>query len=275
MDRTIRGTEKVFSVWRLRCFQWLASFCLLCIITSSASHAELEDEIQVYVDDINEPGKFNLELHINHTGQGRSTADYPGEVTPDHGTRITPEFSYGISKSLEAGLYIPTNIQSGGHFTVAGAKLRLKWLPIQPDMHGGWFAGENIELGRLEQRFSESRTASELRTILGYHDDLWLVSLNPILEWNLSPGTDRSNPDLNVGFKASRRIARGILFGPEYYSDIGHAGNIGRWRDQSNSIYLVTDVERGPIPFQFGVGRGLNANADRWTFKMILEIPFG
>jgi hypothetical protein len=245
------------------------------VVLLTSAHAELQDEIQVYVDDINDPGKFNLELHVNHTGQGRSVPDYPDEVTPDHGTRITAEFSYGISKTLEAGLYIPTNIESGGTLAVAGAKLRLKWLPIQPDTHGGWFAGENIELSRLQQRFSQSRTSSELRTILGYHSDLWLLSLNPVMDWNLSPGSDRSNPDWNAGFKVSRRIAPGILFGPEYYSDIGHAGNVGRWQDQSNTLYLVTDVERGPIPFQAGVGRGLNGNADRWTFKLIAEFPFG
>jgi hypothetical protein len=176
---------------------------------------------------------------------------------------------------LEAGLYIPMNIESGGSFAMAGAKLRLKWLPIQAETHGGWFAGENIELGRLEQRFSESRTSTEFRTILGYHDERWLVSFNPIIDWNLSPGSDRSNPELHAGIKVSRQVARGVLLGPEYYSDIGHAGNVSRWRDQSNAIYLVTDVERGLIPFQFGIGRGLNANADRWTFKLIAEIPIG
>ena len=97
---------------------------------SSLAHAALSDEIQVYTDDINAPGEFGLELHVNTTPRGRSTPDYRGEVVPNHGLRVTPEFSYGLTETWEAGLYIPTNRESSGNFSIAGAKLRLKGQPI-------------------------------------------------------------------------------------------------------------------------------------------------
>src|SRR3954454_21889370 len=136
-----------------------------CVLLSGAlavcpaAHAALSDEIQVYTDDINAPGEFGLEMHVNTTPEGRETPDYPGEVTPHHGLRITPEFSYGLTKTLEAGLYIPTNHSAGDNFDVAGWKLRLKWLPIRGDEEtGGWFLGANGEYSRLQKKYSESPT---------------------------------------------------------------------------------------------------------------------
>ena len=81
------------------------ALCLLtvwcCVIAPGTATAALSDEIQVYTDDINAPGEYGLELHVNTTPSGRTTPDYPGEAVPNHGLRITPEFSYGITKTWE------------------------------------------------------------------------------------------------------------------------------------------------------------------------------
>ena len=84
----------------------LAAFALTMATAASPCYAALSDEIQVYTDDINVPGRFGLELHVNTTPRGRSVPDYPGEVVPDRGLRITPELSYGLTPSFEAGLYV-------------------------------------------------------------------------------------------------------------------------------------------------------------------------
>src|SRR4051812_44966973 len=78
--------------------------------------AVMIDEIQVYTDDINERGKFGVELHVNTTIDGRRVPDYPGEIVPHHGIRFTPEFSYGLSRDFEAGLYTPMHLAPGGGF---------------------------------------------------------------------------------------------------------------------------------------------------------------
>ncbi len=246
----------------------------LLMLVCSAAHADIKDEIQVYADDINAAGQFHLELHINTTPKGRSAADYPGEITPLHALRINPEFSYGLSKTVELGLYIPTVLQSSGDYGIAGTKLRLKWLPIQPGDHGGWFAGENFEFSTLAKKYSKSRLALELRTITGWRNRDWLIAFNPIIDYDLSPATDRRNPDFNIGLKLSRRIFNGVQIGPEYYSDFGHVRHFEPYSRQDNTLYLVADIDRGPLPFQIGVGRGLTAASDYWTVKAILEIPF-
>jgi len=82
------------------------------------------DEIQVYTDDINPVGKFGLELHVNTTPAGRSRPDYPGEITPQHGLRLTPEFSYGLSHDFEAGLYVPLE-RTGDGMTMSELSRRM------------------------------------------------------------------------------------------------------------------------------------------------------
>jgi len=44
---------------------------LPCGLIPSIAGAALSDEIQVYTDDINAPGEFGLELHVNTTPKGR------------------------------------------------------------------------------------------------------------------------------------------------------------------------------------------------------------
>jgi hypothetical protein len=55
------------------------------------------DEVQVYGDEMNAPGEFGLEQHVNYTVKGQRTPDYAGQLVSHHVTQITPEFSYGIN----------------------------------------------------------------------------------------------------------------------------------------------------------------------------------
>jgi hypothetical protein len=250
---------------------------LLCglILIPSIAGAALSDEIQVYTDDINAPGEFGLELHINTTPKGRRVPDYPGEVVPNHGLRVTPEFSYGLTKTWEAGLYIPTNRDPSGNVSVAGAKLRLKWLPIRPAAdEGGWFAGANGELSRLQQKFSQSRDAFELRIMNGYRGEAWLLAVNPVFGWNLSKGYRNSAPDFSLQSKATRKVSATVALGAEYYSELGTTSRLLPASEQSHTLFAVADIEFQGWSLNFGVGRGLTSAADRYTVKSILGFAF-
>jgi hypothetical protein len=244
----------------------------MCAVRLSAA---LIDEIQVYTDDINTPGKFGLELHLNTTPSGRATPDYPGEIVPRHGLRLTPEFSYGVSRDFELGLYVPLHRTGGGRVDLPGAKLRLKWLPVQPtEKEGGWFAGINTEIAWLEQRFDAAHWGSEVRTIFGYRNPEWLLATNPVFEWTLA-GADRSaRPEFELQIKAARTIVRGLSFGPEYYAGLGPLGKIRPRGEQEHTLYAAFDVDAGPWVFNCGIGRGLTGATDRWTVKFIFEVPW-
>ena len=87
--------------------QILAKILLLVLLAiPTVSRAVLQDEIQVYDDEINAKGESSLELHVNSTPRGIKTPSYPGEVMNNNGVRVTPELAYGLGNDLEAGLYI-------------------------------------------------------------------------------------------------------------------------------------------------------------------------
>src|SRR5213082_3872852 len=134
------------------------------------------DEIQVYTDDLDYRGESGLELHVNTTPSGRRTPDYPGDVPPHHGVRITPEFSWGLGNDFDWGLYLPTATDAQWHYHFGGVKLRTKWLPLHGvERKGGWYFGINNELSNLTKAFSDSRWNDEVRVIGGYRGPDWLI----------------------------------------------------------------------------------------------------
>jgi len=251
-----------------------AASAVAAILGAATAHAALPDEIQVYTSDINKPGEFGLELHVNTTPSGRSTPDFPGEIAPAHGWRLTPEFSYGVSPSLEAGLYLPLVFGADDRNKFAGPKIRAKWMPVRVDEQGnGAFAGVNFEYAWVSSVLEEATRAMEVRSILGWRDPDWLFAVNPILEFAFAGPEKGSRPDFNPSVKVARRIVEGVSIGPEYYMELGKVGRALAHDEQSHSLYLAIDVDRAPWVFNFGIGRGLTSAADRWTVKAIFEIP--
>jgi hypothetical protein len=243
------------------------------LLAGRPAGAALEDEIQVYLDDLDAPREWGLEVHLNTTPSGSTMPAYPGEVVSAHGTRLTQELSYGLGGGFEAGLYVPAVIEPGGHPDLAGAKLRLKWLPVAGGAeHDGWFAGANLELARVPQRYEQSRWGSELRLIAGRRAAGWTLGMNPVFAWALGAG-GRATPDFELGLKAARDVARGVALGAEYYAGLGPVDAVPGWRDQDHRLYATLDVDRAPWVFNVGVGYGLSAAADRWTVKLIVEVP--
>ena len=258
---------------RLAHFLFVALSGIGCAVLPA--HAAVIDEIQVYTDDINKPGEFGLELHVNTTPKGRSTPDFPNEITPRRGLRFTPEFSYGLTRDLEAGLYMSyaRDVQGTTHF--AGPKLRLKWLPLQTNEDGlGWFMGVNGEYAWVAPEFEESKNFVELRPIVGYRGRDWLLAANPILSWAMSGPDHNGKPDFNPAVKVARNIAAGIALGVEYYAGLGKINNTLPRPEQSHTLYFALDYERTPWSINIGIGRGLNDATDRWTLKTIIAIPF-
>jgi hypothetical protein len=250
---------------------WRAS--LIAVFAPAIAAAALPDEIQVYTSDINKPGEFGLELHVNTTPSGRSTPDFPGEIPPAHGWRFTPEFSYGVTPSLEAGFYLPFVHGADNRDRFSGPKLRLKWMPLRVGEDGnGVFAGVNFEYAWISDVLEEATRAGELRPIVGWRDPDWLVAVNPILEFDFAGPNKGERPSFAPAVKVARRVVEGLAAGLEYYGDFGPVGRSTPRAEQSHTLYLAFDVDRAPWVFNVGVGRGWNA-ADRWTVKAIFEIP--
>jgi hypothetical protein len=216
-----------------------------------------------------------VELHVNATPKGRRTPDFPNEVTPNHGLRLTPELSWGLTRTLEAGLYLPYTRDAEGRVLFGGPKARLKWLPLRPAEGGaGWFAGANGEYSWLTRNFEPETRRFELRPILGWRNPDWLFAANPVLDWSLNGPQRGGRPEFNPSFKAARTVAEGLALGLEYFTELGRLGRPAPHAEQPRTLYVAMELDRGPLPLHFAIGRGLNDAADKWTVKAIFEFSF-
>ena len=246
---------------------------LFLAVLPSISRAVLQDEIQVYDDEINAKGEQSLELHLNNTPRGVITPTYPGEVMNNSNTRITPEYAYGLGHDLEAGLYINT-VVNNGTWNYAGAKVRMKWLPFSEEKGDPVFAGANIEVSNTLPQYEESRYNAEARFIFGKHIDKWLLVINPIFDQQLSQPYVHQAPDFNTAVRVSREVTPGWSVGSEFYSNYKQIGTGPiSYPNTQELVFLKVYCDGGPLPFQAGVGKGFTNSSDSLTFMAIFSIP--
>lgn len=251
-----------------------AFFALVFYFFCINSYAALLDEEQVYTGEINDVGQWGLELHLNRTLKGITQPSYLGEKVNANATRLTPEISFGLSDTFEAGLYLPVVQGADGKTELAGHKWRLKWLPIQAKDNQGWFAGLNTEFSQLKYAYSDSSRAIELRTILGWQNEDWLLATNPVFDWAVSPGFSHHSPDFNLGLKAAKKWSASSSFGVEYYGGMGRLNDSLPGSLQDKKLYITWEHEGEPVDFHLALGRGLNSNSDAWTIKSIFGFAF-
>lgn len=231
----------------------------------------LPDEIQVYTDEMNVPGEFGLEQHVNYAVMGRRTPDYAGQMVSHHATQITPEFSYGFNRNLEGGLYLPFAIVPGGNAYLNGLRLRLKYMwTVAEDSHA--FYGLNGELGRSSMRTSDSLSSFEIRPVIGYRDSNWLASFNPILNFGLTAAVSHQ-PTFLPCVKLTHRIKEGVSGGFEYYGEYGALNHMLPGSQRAHMLYAVADVASGELDFNVGLGRGFVNAPERWVLKALIALP--
>lgn len=250
-------------------------FSIALIILSCAAHAALPDEIQVYDGEISDPGEFSIDIHANYSITGNKTPEFQSERTSQHSFRITPEFNYGVSKTVELGLYIPTIYTPQYGYESAGYKFRVKWLPIQNSETQPWAAGLNIEYATLKSGMEESRNHIEYRFVLAHEGSNYEWAINPVLGSDLSAGYSKT-PHFNY-YASLLKKSSGSLhrFGLEYYQYTGPYNNSFPGNQQAKSLFAVANISptSGPFHewnFHVGLGKGWNT-ADPWMIKLIIS----
>ena len=251
----------------------------LALVLCHTAHAALQDEVQVYTDDINALGEHSLEMHVNMTPSAsseNSKPSYPGEVINLHGLRVTPEFGYGLTQTVELGLYLPVVRDQHGTTAAAGFKLRAKWLPIQAiEVDGvkqGAFVGTNFEFASVKAKFEKARQALEMRNIVGYRAAAWSFAANPILRWGLTPGY-RGQTEFELDARLMHTVGSSSQAGLEYYDVLGRVGHFDAPSQRDRRLFAIWEQElKGGWAVQFGVGRGYGTG-DRYTLKSIISVP--
>lgn len=246
----------------------VAALLLLTAVPSLAA----ADEIQVYTEEMDDPGQFGIETHMNLAVRGSKVPAYPGEKPSNHMLQITPEFSYGVTKSLEAGLYVPFAIDPHGNSYNNGLRFRLKTIAPRDD-DSPYFWGMNTEVGYATRRVSESYWGMELRPIVGYRGHDWLVAFNPILDMSLSNNISRQ-PNFEPALKITRKATTDLSAGVEYYGEYGPLRHILPAGERAHYLYAVMDFETNGMDINFGIGRGFDNAGDKWVAKAIIAFPF-
>ncbi len=250
----------------------------------SASPAQAMDmyEIQVYQDDVNRPGHFGLEAHLNYTIDGRRTPIYLGEQPPNHVGRLTLEPALGVTEFLELGGYLQNRVYGEGQYRYSGVKLRAKF--VLPERYiGHLFLGMNLELSRVPRAVEQEGWANEIRPILGYYNGRWLFDINPILSYPLS-GPEKFKPQFEPAAKIGYNTQKGYMLGIEYYSSLGLLTSPLPIHEQEHLLFLAFDIEdtveqssatEQPWELNFGIGKGLTeSTAQQWIAKAIVGYSF-
>lgn len=259
----MRGNGIHFSIW---------SAGLACLASLSAPALAAPEEIQVYMDEMDQPGHFGLDTHINYVASGSRIDDYPGEEQSLHRLRVTPEFSYGLTSYLEAGLYLPlATLDAHGHADFGGVKTRLKF--IAPKAEGqNWWWGVNFEIGHVDHKLDINPWNAELKGIIGVRSGKWTLAENANIDFVVS-GPASGSPEVDFDTKVGYRVWEGISVGVESYNGVGSFARFGKVGSSDQSIFAVADIELGHWALNLGVGHGFGTNPDRTIVKMIVSLP--
>ena len=227
------------------------------------------DEIQVYDAEIEEVGKFNVEVHTNYTPIGRTTPDYPGGIIPNHSDNGAVEWAYGVANWLEQGLYFPvyTAYSEGRGGSLNGFKIRE--LFVRPHAHDHtFFYGVNFEFSVNYHYWESKHITSEVRPIVGLHLHPVDIIFNPIVDTNYTGGFGELEfvPATRVAYNLNGTWAVAV----EEYSDDGPLRDFLPGNQQFHEVWAVMDRNSKVLSIETGVGFGVTSGADKLTLKLML-----
>ena len=228
------------------------------------------EEIQVYLDDLNAPGRFGLDVHANLVTTGQALSDYAGEQQSRHRLRITPEFAFGLTQDLEAGLYLPlATIDGAGRIGVDGAKVRLKFIAPKPAGQT-WFWGANVEVGVVDRGLDANPWNTEVKGILGRRWGRWTVAVNTNFDVKLS-GPEAAPPSLEIATRMTYAVSPIWTVGVESFNGAGELRRLGGLAE--HSTFVVVDRSFGRWDLEVGAGAGYGANRAGLILKAIIGVP--
>ena len=243
------------------------SLCASCVCMAAP------EEIQVYLDEFADPGRFGLDFHTNYVLSAK-----PGSITRRM-LRVTPELSYGINENWEAGLYGLGSAgpeQSAGHPVTDGVKVRAKWRPKAMTADSPWYGAINFEVGQLSRRFFQDGTSAEAKFIGVYKQGPLTLGANLNIDRAL-----RNNPqqaatselDSKVAYRLTTAEEGDVQVGLENYSFLGPLRAQSGLSKKTATTFLVTDFSFRRWDFNVGLGKATGLTTDRWLVKAIIGMP--
>jgi hypothetical protein len=249
-------------------------FILATSTVASRARAGDPFEIQVYDGTANAPGEPGIELHVNDWATGNRMDYTPPEVALHGQFHATWEPSLGITPFWELGGYLLTAWRPDpGVYEWAGVKLRSKFV-TPPSFDPHWRFGVNLEVSYSPFTYDHDRWGSEVRPILAWRNDQWLLAFNPILDQALAGSDASKGPSFQPALKVARTVGP-VALGFEYYATLGPLTAIEPWNRQEQQVFEVLDllsIER--FELNLGVGEGLTPSSAGIVLKAIVGYEF-
>ena len=241
-----------------------AFFCLISPYPAMAA----PEEIQVYMDEFAEKGKFGLDLHTIYTLSTKDNLNQP----PRRQLRLTPELSYGLNDHFEVAGYFLTNRAAAGNPQTDGIKVRMRYRPIVPTEETTWYTAVNIELGKLSQRFNSEGSNGEVKGILSWKSALWVAGLNLNIDRPLKTAS-KAPTTYELDGKLAYKVNNELQLGVEHYAFLGAIRGTVPGFLPNRTTFLVSDFTVGKWDVNFGIGRASGAVADKVIIKAIIGVP--
>ena len=229
-------------------------------------------EYQVYDAGINKIGEYSIETHFNSNLNGKTDPEYPGKLNENHLNHLKFEFARGMTSNWELGAYLQTALGEDGVARYAGAKLRSKF--VRPRAaNDSLQLGVNFEIADVPPEFERDRWGAEARPIVGYSLDRWTLTFNPILDVDLTEGSD-ATPSFLPALKLVFDTRAGFGAGLEYYGDFGGVFDLARFDQAEQYAFAAFDLLDGPIELNVALGSGLTSNSNPCVVKTIVGFGF-
>jgi hypothetical protein len=250
----------------------VAAALVVATLSWAAPALAAPEEIQVYMNEMDAPGQFGLDLHDNYVVSGSGDPEYPGAQASLHRYRLTPEFSYGLTPTIDLGAYLPlVTLANNGSLSIEGAKFRIKYIaPKRLAGHGWW--GLNLEVGKVSHALDINPWSAELKSIVGGRFGQWVLAANANVDFVVS-GPQPGAVTLDVDAKLAYAVSPNTQLGVETYSGLGALGHLGGWSREEQFVYLVADTAIRHFDLNLGLGRGFGGSQDRWVIKAIVGVP--
>jgi hypothetical protein len=159
-----------------------------------------------------------------------------------------------------------------GGARAAGLKLRSKFI-MPPGWHPHLRLGINVELSRIPAVFEPSIWGGEVRPIIAWEDDRFLLAANPNLGLRLG-GSDQ-RPTAEPGAMIKVKLGEHLAAGVEYYGSLGPLWAPDRLAEQEHYLFACFDLPgfRG-LELNAGLGAGLTGASRPVIAKAILGYVF-
>ena len=253
--------------------RWLAVLVAVPGLLSFGTAHAADEEIQVYMNEINAPGQPGLDLHTNYVPSGDGSPDYAGGQGSLHRLRVTPEFSYSLDDHFELGAYLPLATLDGtGQVRADGWKVRVKWLGRHPET--GFYYGLNYEVGRLDHHLDQNPWNNEIKLIGGWDSEKWIVGANLNFDFALS-GPAKATPDLQLATKIGYKLSKTSTIGVESYNGLGTLRDFAHLSQNDHTTFVALDTKLGRWDLNLGLGKGYGTSKDSTIVKLIIGVPIG